>query len=98
MLDEEDDEVETVQDFLPQKRAASSLSDEKDRKYRKPNPWSKDGDSFTSHNLFGILPWTMHDNSDSEDDLIFPLPSEHACRSDGEDSLQDDGILGPEQD
>ena len=96
ILDEEDDEVEIVQDCLLQKRSALTLSDEKDKKYRKPNPWSKDENSFSSKNLFGILPWTMQESSDSEDDLIFPLPSEHACTSESDDSVQDDDILDPE--
>ena len=90
ILDEEDNEVEIVQDFLPQKRAASSQSDAKDKKYRKP----KDKDSFSSKTLFGILPWTLQESSDSEDDLIFPLPSEQACIID--EFVQDDGILDHE--
>ena len=94
--DEEDDEVEIVQDKLPQKRAASSLSSEKDKKYRKPNPWSKDENSFSSRNCFGILPWTMQESSESEDDQIFPLPSEEVCGSDIQDSAQDDCILDSE--
>ena len=49
ILDKEDDEVEVVQDCLPQKRSALSLSDEKDKKYRKPNPWSKDSFSSKKH-------------------------------------------------
>lgn len=94
--DEEDDEVEIVQDKLPQKRPASSLSDEKHKKYRKPNTWSKDEDSFSSKNCFGILPWTMQESSDSEDNHIFPLPSEHTCSSDSEDSVEGESILDPE--
>jgi hypothetical protein len=51
---------------------------------------------FYQTNLFSILPWTLQESSDSEDDLIFPLPSEQACSSDREDYVQDDGILDHE--